>query len=231
MSVYLLIALAIAPGLAISIYIYWKDQFDREPRRLLIYGFLLGVISIVPAITLEHWWGSKGYLVSANAGETAFYAWIVVGLSEELAKFALLRFFLYRKEAFNEPYDGITYAVMISMGFATLENIMYVMEGGISVAVMRAVLAVPAHATFGVIMGYFVGLAKFRKGYGMFYLLLGLMGAAFFHGLYDFSIMQTNVPELQVIGAVGSLIVAIILSRSAIRIHQKNSPFNPNRYE
>lgn len=225
MSWYILIAIAVAPGLAIAIYVYWQDKFEREPGKLMIKAFLLGIVSVVPAILLERYWSSLGFAPTSIFRETAFFAFVVVGLSEELSKFALLRYFLYKKKAFNEPFDGITYAVMVSMGFATLENVLYVIDGGFKVAILRAMFAVPAHATFGVIMGYFVGLARFRTSHGTSFLIMGLVGATFFHGLYNLSLLQTNLPGLQIAGAVASLVVAGYLSVSAIRMHQKNSPF------
>ncbi len=225
MSIYVLLALAVSPGMAIAIYIYWQDKFEREPRKLLFWAFFLGMVSVLPAILLEAHWGSLGFATSPIFKETAFFAFVVVGFSEELSKFFLLRYFLYRRKAFNEPFDGITYAVMVSMGFATVENVMYVIEGGFHVAIMRAIFAVPAHATFGIIMGYFVGLAKFRSAHRTLFLILGLLGATIFHGLYDLSLMQSNIPYLKIPGAVLSLVVAGALSISAIRIHQKRSPF------
>ncbi len=219
-----LLALAIAPGLAISIYIYWKDKFEKEPKLLMIRAFLLGVLSIVPAVIIEKAWQYAGFGMEGSLLKTAFYAFIVVGFTEEWCKYAFLRRFLYPKDAFNEPYDGITYSVMISMGFATLENILYVAEGGLSVAVVRMVMAVPGHAVNAVVMGYFTGLAKF-KGNRFGYLMLGLISATLLHGAYDFFLMQDEFPQLSLIGAIVALIIGIRYSRLAIKLHRENSPF------
>jgi RsiW-degrading membrane proteinase PrsW (M82 family) len=220
-----LLGLAIAPGLAIAIYVYWRDKFDREPRRLMIWAFILGALSIIPAVLLESTWTSQGFTQGHTIIKTAFYAFVVVGFSEELSKYLFLRFFFFKKSAFNEPYDGITYSVMVSMGFATLENVLYAAEGGFSTAVMRIFTAVPAHAAFAVIMGYFVGMAKFDEGRKNLYLITGVLFAAALHGMYDFSLMQKQIPGLQLIGALLSLYLGIRLSLRAIRIHQRNSPF------
>lgn len=220
----LLLALAFAPGLAIMIYIYWKDQYEREPRGLLLRSFFLGVLSVIPVFVIGGMYSEAGAGISAtDPWKTAFYAFIAVALTEEASKFLFVRLFLYPRKAFNEPFDGITYSVMVSMGFATFENILYVMEGGMEVALMRMFTAVPAHATFGVLMGYFMGLAKFRSG-GMFLNLLGLLTATVFHGAYDFFLMQENIP-LQGTGAIASLLIGMYLSRKAIRIHNEHSPF------
>lgn len=219
-----LLALAMAPGLAIMIYIYWKDQFDREPRRLLIWAFFLGVLSVIPVFIIGNGFSAAGAGISkTEPWKTAFYAFIAVALTEEASKFFFVRRFLFTHKEFDEPFDGITYAVMVSMGFATLENILYVMQGGMQVALMRMVTAVPAHATFGVLMGYFMGLAKFKKN-GFFLNSAGLLAAMVFHGAYDFFLMQENIP-LQGTGAITSLLIGLYLSKQAIRIHNENSPF------
>lgn len=225
-----LLGLAVAPGLAIAIYIYWKDKYDREPRRLLFWSFFLGILSIIPAIILENWWTSKGFSISYNPLLTAFYAFIVVGFSEEICKFYFVRRFLYNHKEFDEPFDGITYSVMVSMGFATLENIAYVYQGGVEIAILRMFMAVPAHATFGIIMGYYLGLAKFNPDSARRYLLMAVVGATFFHGAYDFALMQQNWPEWSFTGAVLSLVVGVILSIRAIRLHREASP-HKIRYE
>jgi len=112
---------------------------------------------------------------------------------------------------------------MVSMGFAFVENIFYVLEGGITVALLRAFTAVPAHATFGIIMGYFIGKAKFdNKPFK--WNLIGLSVAILFHGAYDFFLFINFIPGIS-IGAFVSLIIGIVLSRKAIKLHQKNSNF------
>jgi RsiW-degrading membrane proteinase PrsW (M82 family) len=157
-----LLAIAIAPGVAISIFVYWKDKFDREPGKVLVTSFILGMVSVVPAIILEGL--GSGFVPAVGPTLSTFiYTFIVVGGSEEFSKFFMVRIYAYRKKEFNEPFDGITYSVMVAMGFATLENIMYVMNYGMGNALLRMFTAVPAHATFGIIMGYYVGLAKFKN--------------------------------------------------------------------
>lgn len=219
-----LLALAIAPGLAICIFIYWKDKFDPEPKKYLIYSFFHGVLSAIPAVllsmTLQKVLHSDGHETLTITGIDAF---ISVAFAEELAKFAFLMI-AYRRKVFNEPFDGITYAVMVSMGFATIENILYVAQGGLSVAILRIFTAVPAHATFGVLMGYFVGLAKFKGTQTGLYLFFGLMTAILFHGAYDFGLFTGNGYFI-IFGALASLVVGIILSLKAIQIHQDDSPF------
>jgi len=215
-----LIALAIAPGLAIAIYIYWRDKFEKEPLKNLVICFLLGMVSIVPAILLENLPEQLGFFSDRSSiTNTLLNAFVFVALVEELSKYLFLRLYAYPMKVFSEPYDGITYAVMISLGFATVENIHYVINGGWEAGIIRMFTAVPAHATFGVLMGFFTGLAKFRN-HQTSYLILGLFSAILMHGTYDFFIIQQIVPGLY-LGAFVSLIAGIWLSLIAIRIHTR----------
>ncbi len=221
-----LLGLTLGPGLAIALYIYWKDKLDPEPRKLLIRAFLLGCLSVIPAIAFNMI--LKAILkvdISESLVETFTFAFFVVGLAEEFSKFIFLRWNLYLRPEFDEPYDGITYAVMIGMGFATLENVLYVYqsENAYEVAWLRAFTAVPAHATFAIAMGYFTGLAKFNQEKRFTYLFKGLVIAIIMHGFYDFLLMQKNYPQMA-IGAFVSVAVSIYFSMKAIRLHQEISP-------
>ncbi|MFK7908821.1 MAG: PrsW family intramembrane metalloprotease, partial [Chitinophagales bacterium] len=160
-------------------------------------------------------------------GRTAIYAFIIVALSEELAKFIFLRGYLFGKPDFNEPFDGIVYAVMVGMGFAAFENVVYVAQGGFEVGVLRMFTAVPAHASFGIIMGYYVGRAKFDTRNKNQLLAKGLFWAVFAHGAYDFFLMQERFEALGIMAFI-VLIVSIQFSRQAIEIHQNASPFHPD---
>ena len=233
-----LIALAIAPGIAICLYLFYTDVFNREPRKNLIISFFLGCLAILPAIFFE-----KTFEFTQNGTilGTAIFAYIIVGFSEEFSKYIGLRFYAYNQKSFDEPLDGIVYAVMVSMGFATLENIMYAIKfPSLNVVVMRMFLSVPAHATFGVIMGYFIGKAKFDSKKSIGLMITGLAGAILFHGNFDFFIFLNQKKMvtdgvgdgLLVGGAVASFIVAIVLSRKLLKrsklISKQMFANNPN---
>ncbi len=221
------LALALAPGVAIGLYIYWKDEHEREPIGLLVKSFSLGVASTI--LTLLISWSINTIIAidHASVAQEAVHAFILVALIEEFSKFIFVRWVLYPNPNFNEPYDGIVYAVTVSLGFAGLENILYVWDGGFEVAVIRMFTAVPAHATFGALMGYFLGIAKFQHK-KEHYSLYALGVATLFHGAYDYFWFISYIPGIWV-GAIASLITGVVLSRSAIHIHQQNSPFIGNK--
>ena len=152
---------ALAPVAAVIVYIYVKDKYEKESKRYLTLAFVLGgVVSIIITTILYLFFDLFLPLPDDYSIWQQFVkAFFVVGFIEEFSKYLMVRGFLQPRTVFNEPYDGIIYAVMVSMGFAAVENIMYVIQGGINVAFLRAFTAIPAHATFGIIMGYYMGKA------------------------------------------------------------------------
>lgn len=213
----LALALAIAPVVAIIWYITFLDTFNKEPFKMLLRTLIYGALSVIPAVILEIYGGRLLGIVN-SIPKAAIQAFVVIGFVEELAKYFFLRRYVFHREEFDEPYDGIVYAIMIGMGFAGIENILYVASGGVDVAIGRMFTAVPAHASFAVLMGYWVGRAKMENKPYLNW--LGLFSAAFFHGLYDFFLL-TNLFDGQIIGALAALVIALVLSRSAIKIHRK----------
>jgi RsiW-degrading membrane proteinase PrsW (M82 family) len=221
----LLLALALAPGAVIGLYIYLKDKYEREPIRLVVLSFFLGVTSTVVTLIISYPVNRFIPIDEKSLSEQAIHAFLLVALIEEFSKFIFVRWVLYPNKHFNEPFDGIVYAVSVSLGFAGLENILYVMnsENGVATGIMRMFTAVPAHATFAVLMGYFLGRAKCEPG-NSYLAWYGLVAAALFHGAYDYFWFISFVPGLWT-GAILSLIVGIVLSRKAIQMHQAASPF------
>jgi RsiW-degrading membrane proteinase PrsW (M82 family) len=225
---YTLLALAIFPGLLISYYIWWRDKHEPEPHKYLIACFIFGILSIIPALFLEIFGMSMGYTDGPNVYKTFIFALIVIGFSEEFSKYLFLRFYIFPKKEFCEPMDGIVYSVMVSMGFATCENVFYIFgqpttEQAYNVAYMRMLTAVPAHASFAVLMGYFVGKAKFVSKNRTVLLFSGLIAATIVHGLYDFFLMQ-KMDEALAIFTFIILLAAIIIGRYMIHWHVEESP-------
>jgi len=223
---FLLLLFAVAPVFLIMLYVWFKDKYNREPVKLLLLALFLGIVSIIPAIILELIGNS--FFPQMTLFHIFVYAFFVVALSEEGVKFFVLRKFFYRKPAFDEPFDGIVYAVFISMGFAVAENIMYVLNHGLSTAIMRMFTAVPAHAGFAIIMGYFVGKAKFSVRFKSYFLIIGLVNAIIFHGLYDFFLLQNNSDGLRILAFVVLLICLFIsiraLNKKRKHLFRKNTP-------
>ena len=188
-----LLLLAVAPTLFIFLYIYRKDRVEPEPLHLVVWVFSLGALSVIPAALIELLF-SEGVFLSA----------VVAPLVEETAKFLIVFFAIYRHAEFDEPVDGIVYATAAGLGFATIENILYVLEGGLAVGIVRAVASVPGHVVFSGIWGFALGTAKFRpEKKRMRIILSGLAGAMLLHGLFNFS--------LAVFEAAGLLLILLVI--------------------
>jgi len=224
----LLLALAIAPGLAICVYILYRDVYNREPALNMILSFAFGILSIVPALSIET-------VLSPYLDRSIFSivagAFFGVALVEELCKFLVLRYYCFTRPSFDEPLDGIVYSVLVSMGFATVENIFYIYNENLSVAFLRMFTSVPAHAAFAIIMGYYVGRARFERTQRKSLFIKGIAGAMLAHGTYDaFLLLGENAWVKQYVsqlllftGAIASLYICIRLSRRLIRVHHLTS--------
>lgn len=199
----MLLGISVLPVILLLVFIYRQDKYEKEPLGLLMLTFLGGIVSIFLVLGLVSLINNLWY------SDTVFYsAFIEAGLPEELCKFAVLFILIWRNKNFNEYMDGIVYATFVSLGFACLENILYVFGSGFGTGVMRAVISVPGHFLFGVLMGYFFSLAKFDKSKRPLYLLLSLLVPAAAHGLFDWLLMVTE--HMSDAGAVGITLLFII---------------------
>lgn len=187
-----LVAASFLPGLIWVWFFYRQDQHDKEPVRLVLLTFVAGMIAIIPAALLEA--PFRGYLTEpTNVLVRFLVALFIVGLGEEAFKLLAVIVTAFRNRAFNEPVDGIIYAVSASLGFAALENLFYTVTYGFEVAPVRAIVTTLAHASFGGVAGVFLGLAR-RSWYVDWGLVLrGLGIAALLHGIYDFLIIARLV--------------------------------------
>lgn len=200
---------AVVPAVVLMRYVYRQDRVDREPPWLLGGLALRGVYAALAAIVLETLGQSVlNALVSQdNPRHVVLTAFLVVAVVEEGTKF----FFLYRRTwrdpNFNYRFDAIVYAVFVSLGFAAFENVKYVFSYGLSVALPRAILAIPGHMGFAVFMGWFYGRAKLRSDLGdglgaRVNLALGYLAAVFLHGMYDTCCMTGTARSTLVFAAV-----------------------------
>jgi len=190
---WILILSAVIPAVILIIKVYKADKLDKESPALIRSLVLMGIISTYFALISERVFGS--FLSSAVSYESPLYNvllyFAVVGFSEEAAKYVLLRRKTWKNPEFNCQFDGVVYAVTVSLGFALWENITYVMMYGFGTAVVRAVTAVPGHACFGVFMGLFYGQAK-RYDYlkcaiaSKVCRILAVVVPALIHGTYDY---------------------------------------------
>ncbi|MEJ8544898.1 glutamic-type intramembrane protease PrsW [Brevibacillus borstelensis] len=183
------IGAAIAPGIAILSYFYLRDNLEPEPISMVIRSFVFGVLLVFPVMVLQHImqteWNWQNELVAS-----IFQSAVV----EEFFKWMVVYFTVYKHVEFDEPYDGIVYAVAISLGFATLENLFYLVLNGLDIAFWRAFLPVSSHALFGVWMGYYLGKAKFsgKASLELKRLIVSLALPIILHALYNTIFLTTE---------------------------------------
>lgn len=187
-----LLLLALAPAVILMMYVYFRDKYEKEPVGLILKGILLGGVIIFPVGAIEN------YIQGFGAGfdkipKAAYDGFLVAGATEEAFKFLMVFILIWRNRNFNEKFDGIVYAVSVSLGFAAVENLFYVFSNSsMQVGMLRAFTAVPAHAVFGVVMGFYLGIARFSIRSKGKWLLLAFIVPWMLHGAYDFMIMSQH---------------------------------------
>lgn len=216
--------LAILPAILIAWIIYRADRHEREKWFPLTLCFMLGMLVTIPVMEVQEFFYNLGIDQPSNLFWVCITSFVIVAFFEELFKFLTLILFPYLRPFFNEPLDGIIYAVMISMGFATLENVLYALQFSISTTALRGITAVPAHAVFATMMGYFVGKAKFKteRKTQIRFLLTGLGIAVLVHGLYDFFIIQEFYDWL-ILLAIVTLFISIYFAMRMFKEEQEES--------
>jgi RsiW-degrading membrane proteinase PrsW (M82 family) len=231
----LIVLVAAAPSLALLAYFYLRDRYEREPLGHLVAAYLLGAFAMFAAQGLGT---VVADLVSADwlhtGGEPArvFDAFVLAGVIEELAKWVVLIALAYAWREFDEPLDGLIYGVAIALGFATVENLLYLSSRGLAIAWQRAIFAVPAHALFGGCMGFYAGRAKFapagagRQRRFRLSLVLSFCVPVAFHGAYDFALLHGLGWKVWLAITLLSLGFWIFVLRRVKRA-QRASPFRP----
>ncbi|MFA9396732.1 MAG: PrsW family intramembrane metalloprotease [Clostridiaceae bacterium] len=219
-----LLVIAIFPGIALALSFYLTDRFDREPIVLLFKTFVFGSLSVVLAAIIE-------YILSfinpfSGVFRIAFTAFIIAGLTEEYVKRRVVIKLAFYNKAFNEKLDGIIYAVFASLGFATAENIIYVVfrfSSSPYIGIQRGMLSVPAHMLFAVTMGYYLSLSKFctdPKLAKVFY-RKSLTAPLLLHGIFDFLLMLDQ--NIMLLIFFPFVIYLWIINLKKLNIYYRNS--------
>ena len=220
--------LAVGPGIAFAVYIYYSDKWEPEPKKLVLLSFLLGALAWFPTNMYENTFqtvfGLQGILSEEyfHWWQIAFYAFFGVALAEEFCKFLFLKFLIFDNREFNEPYDGIVYGGILGCGFATFENLFYVLPLGYEAGIIRLLTAVPGHAFDGMILGYFMGKARFCPNPNR-NLLAGLALVICLHGLYDFAAFSHATWAIYPIFAI--VVLGMYLALKGKKILERHSRY------
>lgn len=215
-----MLLLAVLPSILLFVVVWRRDKIEKEPFSLLVKLFIFGALTTVSAMVL----GSLGEdaVLSVVDEENLVYividSFILTALIEEGGKYFVLKKTTWKHPAFNYTFDAVVYAVVASLGFATVENILYVMDEDISVAIMRGLLSVPGHVTDAIFMGCFYGAAKAAaaegdRGKARLNLRRALIIPVLLHGFYDFC-LSTESDEFLLAFFVFEVIITILAVRT-----------------
>lgn len=219
---FILVAAAIIPAIVLLIYVYREDRLEKESPGLIIKLVVMGAVSTLLASITEQ--------IGMSILESSFYEnsfayrallyFVVVAFSEEGFKYLVLKIGTWRNLEFNCKFDGVVYAVAVSLGFALWENIQYVLAYGFSTALIRAVTAVPGHACFGVLMGGWYGLAKRKEVQGWnsasrLARVFAVVCPALVHGAYDY--IATNESDLGTVSFIVFVIIMFVICFYTVR--------------
>lgn len=216
---------ALAPAIIIMTYVYFRDKYEKEPIKLILKGILLGALIIFPVGLIENYIMGFGTGL-AKIPKAAFDGFIVAGATEEAFKYFVVFILIWRNRNFNEKFDGIVYAVSVALGFAAIENLFYVFSNNsIQVGLLRAFTAVPGHTIFGIVMGFYLGMARFSVNGKAKWLLRAFTVPWLLHGIYDFMIMSGH--PILLLAFIPFLIFMYRQGLKRMREFNEQSIFNP----
>lgn len=181
-----ILSAGVAPAFALMSFFYLKDRFT-EPLHLIFRTFIYGAILVLPIMFMQY------ALQAEGIGNGDFvHSFMIVAFMEEFFKWFIFIYTIYHHTAFDAHYDGIVYAVAISLGFATVENSLYLVSNGIEYAFSRALFPVSSHALFGVIMGFYFGKAKMESSHKKWNLTFALFVPLLLHGVYNYILTKVT---------------------------------------
>ena len=215
-----IIPLLIAPAIFLMLILMSIKIMDKPAYKLFMSSYFLGLLTAIPmALVLyvvHHYW-----LTHFNSlRRILFFSFALVGFMAEFFKFVLLRYYFIPKDSITKPFDGILFSVMISMGFATVANLFFFFEWNYSDDLYVVLYSLPfANLLIGMILGFFIGMGKFRTNH--IDSLTGLGVAVFFQGFYNFCLMSHDYLLLGLVTA-GTLIISIMLAVKSLNTDLKS---------
>lgn len=189
----ILLIASLLPVVLLMAYIYKRDTFQKEPWPLLMKAFGFGILAALLDMLVA---SGLNFIIPKPSdtplGDALYNAFVSAAFPEEFCKLLMLYICIWNNPHFDEYYDGLEYAAFVGLGFAGIENLLYIMQGGLGLAVGRGLFAVPAHFFFAIFMGYFFALARFRYNNRRRYLALAYLIPVILHGTYDAVLMYIN---------------------------------------
>jgi RsiW-degrading membrane proteinase PrsW (M82 family) len=202
---------AFAPGIFWLWIVYKRDKCEPEPLSLIIRTFLFGVAISIPIALMEALIYPESLATQhPSLLSSAYLSFIVAGVTEEIGKFVLVFLAVYRSRHFNEGMDGLVYSSAAALGFASLENLGYILQFGVQIMLLRGPLSTLAHLVFSAFWGYTLALRKVNKG-SWAGVTIGLFISIVVHGLFNFLLFLGGTGFLWVLALLAAGIVAFII--------------------
>lgn len=215
-----LIASGLAPGLALLSFFYLRDNYRPEPLIHVLKMFIVGAFLVFPTMALQH------ALRQGIGNIFIIDSFVTIAFTEEILKFFFLYHLAYKYPGFQEPYDSIVYSVAIALGFASAENIFYLLINGIETAWLRAIIPVSGHALFGVFMGYYLGRFRFtRRQDHRKWMIFATLAPITIHGGLDFLLLYTNFYWVWIVGPF--MLFLWIMGLRRVKLARERSPYAP----
>lgn len=216
---------AVAPGLALLVYFYLKDQHMTEPIHLVAKVFVIGIFIVFPTMIIQRglylWFSPPDWVMS----------FVLAAGVEEFVKWFILLYYIANHKEFDEPYDGIVYATAVSLGYATMENVIYAWsyELGPMSFILRALFPVSGHALFGVMMGFYLGKSKFSIQKSRLWLIFSWLSPVFWHGIFDYLLTHSDKEWIGLL--VPFMVLLWILALRHVKVSNHRSPYRPFHQE
>lgn len=222
----IVLLVALAPCVFWLWLIYKGDKYKPEPKSLIIRTFLFGLGIAIPVAFLETFLYRGSTAGNLSLSTAAYLSFVVAGVTEEIAKFLVVRIGVYPSAHFEEPTDGLVYAAAAALGFASLENVVYLINYGWQVILLRGLFSNLAHVLFSALWGYPLAMTKLEFFKHKSAVWFGLGGAILAHGIFDFLLFTGTVYTFLVIPLfIIMLLIFILMMRHANKI----SPFIAHR--
>lgn len=215
------IPLIIAPAIFMLLILLAGNAMEKKSWQLFTSSYFFGLLSAIPMVVvfyyIKHYWLEH----AASIRRILFFAFAVIGFLAELFKFLILRYKYIPNDAITKPFDGILYASLISLGYATVANVFFFFEWDYTELKPVVLYSIPfANLLIGIVLGFFIGMGKFRKP-SFIDSITGLGAAIFFQGFYNFCLFSEDYLLLSLV-AVGTLIICIMLSIKSLNTDVKN---------
>ncbi|MCR5324151.1 MAG: PrsW family intramembrane metalloprotease [Lachnospiraceae bacterium] len=224
--------LAIIPSIILFIIVWRSDKIEKEPVGLLLKVFIFGALTTISAIVIGLF--TKNIVTDLIDEESLIFIFIdnffLTALVEEGGKYFVLKKTTWKHPAFNYMFDGVVYAVCSSLGFATVENILYLFDEGIGTAIGRGLLSVPGHVTYAIFMGYYYGMAKLASVEGdtqkvRSSLIKALWIPVLLHGTYDFC-LSSGYDILIVVFFIFEVVLSVVAFKKLRKLSKEDRPIS-----